>query len=72
MSYLSRAIKDGYANITGTENKQKIAYVTSDDHTENYNDPDLRVCQLLDIILRTLDAHPDWDDEELAENIDYG
>lgn len=42
MSYLDRAIKDGYANITGPENKQKIVYVTSN-HTENYNDPEEKV-----------------------------
>lgn len=34
MTYLDRAIKDGYAIITGPENKQKIIYVTSDNHTE--------------------------------------
>ena len=42
MPYLDRAIKDGYANITGPENKQKIVYVTSN-HTENYNDPEEKV-----------------------------
>lgn len=26
MSFLDRAIKDGYAYITGTDNKQKIVY----------------------------------------------
>lgn len=29
MTYLDRAIKDGYAIITGPENKQKIIYVMS-------------------------------------------
>ena len=43
MSFLERAIKDGYANITGVENKQKITYVSSNNHTENYNDPEERV-----------------------------
>ena len=43
MSYLDRAVKDGYAIITGPENKQKIIYVTSDNHTENYNDPEEKV-----------------------------
>ena len=43
MSFLDRAIKDGYAIITGPENKQKIIYVTSDNHTENYNDPEEQV-----------------------------
>lgn len=38
MSYLIRAIEDGYVNIIGPENKRKITYVTSDNHTENYND----------------------------------
>ncbi|MCQ2485210.1 MAG: N-6 DNA methylase [Clostridia bacterium] len=40
MTYLERAKKDGYANIIGAEGKQKIVYVTSDNHTENYNDPE--------------------------------
>lgn len=43
MTYLERAIKDGYANITGTEGKRKITYVTSDNHSENYNDPEEQV-----------------------------
>lgn len=43
MTYLERAIKDGYAYITGTDNKQKITYVTSDNHSENYSDPEERV-----------------------------
>lgn len=43
MTYLKRAIKDGYAIITGPENKQKIIYVTSDNHTENFNDPEEKV-----------------------------
>lgn len=43
MSYISRAIKDGYANIIGSKDKQKIVYVTSDNHTENYNDPEEKV-----------------------------
>ena len=37
-------LKSGvYAIITGPENKQKIIYVTSDNHTENYNDPEEKV-----------------------------
>lgn len=43
MSFLDRAIKDGYAYITRTDNKQKIVYVTSDNHSENYNDPEEKV-----------------------------
>lgn len=43
MSYLNRAIKDGYAYITGEDNKSKITYVTSDNHIENYNDPEEKV-----------------------------
>lgn len=39
MTYLDRAIKDGYAIITGPENKQKIIYVTSDNHTEKSYNP---------------------------------
>ena len=43
MTYLKRAEKDGYAYITGPESKQKITYVTSDNHSENYNDPEEKV-----------------------------
>lgn len=43
MTYLERAIKDGYAYITGTKNKEKITYVTSNNHIENYNDPEEKV-----------------------------
>lgn len=43
MTYLEKALKDGYANITGTEGKRKITYVTSDNHSENYNDPEEQV-----------------------------
>lgn len=43
MSYLDIALKDGYANITGYDGKKKITYVTSDNHTENYEDPEEKV-----------------------------
>lgn len=43
MTFLARAISDGYAYLSGPENKQKITYVTSDNHTENYNDPEEKV-----------------------------
>lgn len=43
MSFLDRACKDGYAVITGPNNRLKITYVTSDNHTENYNDPEEKV-----------------------------
>lgn len=43
MTYLERAIKDGYAYITGAENKQKITYVSSENHGENYSDPEEKV-----------------------------
>lgn len=43
MTYLEKALKDGYANITGTEGKRKITYVTSDNHSENYNAPEEQV-----------------------------
>ena len=43
MSPLQRAQKDGYINITGPEGKQKIEYVTSERHTENYEDPEEKV-----------------------------
>ncbi len=43
MTYLERAIKDGYANITGTDEKQKITYITSDGAAKNYNDPEEKI-----------------------------
>lgn len=43
MSYLDKALKDGYANITGNDGKKRITYVTSDNHTENYEDPEEKV-----------------------------
>lgn len=43
MSYLERAIKDGYAYLSGNSNKQRITYVTSDAHSENYNNPEEKV-----------------------------
>ena len=43
MTHLEKAIKDGYVYITGPESKQKITYVTSDNHSENYNDPEEKV-----------------------------
>ena len=43
MTFLKRAIKDGYALITGNDNKKRITYVTSENHVENYNDPEEQV-----------------------------
>lgn len=43
MTFLERAIKDGYAYISRTENKQKITYVTSDNRSENYSAPEEKV-----------------------------
>lgn len=43
MSYLQRARNDGYAIIPNHGEKQKITYVTSDNHTENYGDPEEQV-----------------------------
>ena len=43
MTNLERAIKDGYAHIIGEEGKQKITYVSSDNHVENYSDPEEKV-----------------------------
>lgn len=40
---LQRAQKDGYVNITGPEGKQKIEYITSERHSENYEDPEEKV-----------------------------
>lgn len=42
-NFLQKAIKDGYAYITGREAKQKITYVSSENHSENYNDPEEKV-----------------------------
>ncbi|MEZ3453114.1 MAG: N-6 DNA methylase, partial [Oscillospiraceae bacterium] len=41
--YLDKALKDGYANITGNDGKKRITYVTSDNHTENYEDSEEKV-----------------------------
>lgn len=43
LSPLQRAEKDGYINITGPEGKKKIEYVTSERHSENYEDPEEKV-----------------------------
>lgn len=43
MTYLEKAEKSGYVSIIGTGKKAKITYVTSDNHTENYNDPEEKV-----------------------------
>lgn len=43
MTNLEQAIKDGYAHIVGEEGKQKITYVSSDNHVENYSDPEEKV-----------------------------
>ena len=43
MTFLEKAIKDGYAYIVGEEGKRKITYVSSDNHTERYDDPEERV-----------------------------
>lgn len=43
MPYLGNAINAGYANITGVGDKRQITYVTSDDHTERYDDPEEQV-----------------------------
>lgn len=43
MTFLKRAIKDGYALITGNDNKKRITYVTLENHVENYNDPEEQV-----------------------------
>ena len=43
MTFLEKAIKDGLAYITGEDTKKKITYVSSDNRTENYNDPEEQV-----------------------------
>ena len=40
LTSLQRAIKDGYINIIGNEGKRKIIYVASNNHMENYEDPE--------------------------------
>ena len=43
MTNLERAIKDGYAHIIGEKGKEKITYVSSNNHVENYSDPEEKV-----------------------------
>lgn len=43
MAFLEKAIKDGYAYIVGEEGKRKITYVSSNNHTERYDDPEEKV-----------------------------
>lgn len=43
MTNLERAIKDGYARISGPSGREKITYVSSGNHTENYGDPEEKV-----------------------------
>ena len=43
MTFLDKAIKDGFSYITGEDTKRKITYVISDNHTEYYNDPEEQV-----------------------------
>ena len=43
LSPLQRAEKDGYIVITGPEGKRKIEYITSERHSENYEDPEEKV-----------------------------
>lgn len=43
MTNLDRAIKDGYAYLMGEEGREKIVYVSADNHSENYNDPEEKV-----------------------------
>ena len=43
MTYLEKAIKDGYVFITKTGKHQNITYVTSDNRTERYDNPEEQV-----------------------------
>jgi type I restriction enzyme M protein len=43
MSYLDRAIKDGYAYFTGDEGNKKITYVTSNNLVAKYDNPEEKV-----------------------------
>lgn len=43
MTYLDRAIKDGYAIITGPENKQKIIYNGTSEEAEKHIPSNIRM-----------------------------
>ena len=43
MSSLQKAIKEGYITISGNEGKRKITYVASENHSENFEDPEEKV-----------------------------
>ena len=43
MSPLQKAIKEGYITISGNEGKRKINYVASENHSENFEDPEEKV-----------------------------
>ncbi|MBO5968419.1 MAG: restriction endonuclease subunit M [Clostridia bacterium] len=43
MSPLQKAIKEGYVTISGNEGKRKITYVASENHSENFEDPEEKV-----------------------------
>lgn len=40
LTSLERAIKDGYISIIGDEGKRKITYISSENHNENFEDPE--------------------------------
>ena len=58
MDFLERAIKDGYAYISGTESKQKITYFASNNHSENYNNPEEKVRAEFWSVGRYIDGNP--------------
>ncbi|MBD5402832.1 N-6 DNA methylase [bacterium] len=41
--FLIRALKDNYVNITGEMGKRKITYITSNNYSDNYDDPEEKV-----------------------------
>lgn len=43
MTYLEQAIKASYAFTTGSDKREKITYVSSDNHSENFSDPEEKV-----------------------------
>ncbi len=43
MTYLEKAIKDGYAYLTGEDSRAKITYLTSNNHVESFNNPEEKV-----------------------------
>ena len=43
MTSLEKAIKDGYAYISGAEGKKRITYVSSNNYCDNYENPEEKI-----------------------------